>query len=55
MRVVSKSGPLIHLFRRARDRGLLSAIAPLLYALRTRGFWIGEDLVRQVEREETGR
>lgn len=41
------------ILRRARDTGLIAAVSPLLSSLVARGFRISEELVAQVEREET--
>ena len=38
----------------ARERGLVSAAAPLLLELRRLGQWLSEDLVQAVRREEGG-
>lgn len=42
----------IGVLRRARDRGLVPAVAPLVEALRRRGFRVGTDLVDRIRREE---
>lgn len=42
----------IGVLRLARDRGLVSAVAPLLVELQRLGFRVGAELVAQVRREE---
>ena len=42
----------IGILRRARERGLIPAVAPLLDELRAQGFRITTGLVEQIRREE---
>lgn len=44
----------IGILQRARQRGLIEAVMPLLAELRRRGFWVSDGLLEQVAREEAG-
>ena len=44
----------IGILRRGRERGLLSAVAPIVDELRQLGFWISAELLDEIRREEGG-
>lgn len=44
----------IGILGRARDRGMVAAVAPFLDDLRHQGFWISAGLLERVRREEAG-
>ena len=45
----------VGILRRARDRGLIPAVAPVVEELRRRGFRIGNELLAELRREEGGK